>query len=129
MTKILIVDDLALMRCLLQQILEASGYEVVCAADGQEGLDKVVAEGPDLVIMDWNMPRLNGLEALRVLRADPATRFLPVFMISAHLQPADIAEMKAAGANGLIPKPFQSKQLLAVIQEHLLERGFQNNNG
>ena len=129
MTKILVVDDSALMRRLLQQVLQAAGYEVVCTADGQEGLDKVAAEKPDLVIMDRNMPKVDGMEALRVLRANPATRSLPVLMASARLEPADAAEIQAAGANGLIPKPFQSQQLLAIIRQHLSERGFQDNNG
>ena len=129
MTKILVVDDSALMRRLLQQVLQAGGYEVVCAADGQEGLDKVAAEKPDLVIMDRNMPKVDGMEALRTLRADPATRSLPVLMASARLGPADAAEIQAAGANGLIPKPFQSQQLLAIIRQHLSERGFQDNDG
>ena len=128
MTKILVVDDSALMRRLLQQVLQAAGYEVVCTADGQEGLDKVAAEKPDLVIMDRNMPKVDGMEALRVLRANPATRSLPVLMASARLEPADAAEIQAAGANGLVPKPFQSKQLLAIIRQHLSERGFQDNN-
>ena len=129
MTKILVVDDSALMRRLLQQVLQAAGYEVVCTADGQEGLDKVAAEKPDLVIMDRNMPKVDGMEALRVLRANPATRSLPVLMASARLEPADAAEIQAAGANGLVPKPFQSKQLLAIIRQHLSEREFQGNNG
>ncbi len=129
MAKILVVDDSALMRRLLQQVLQAAGYEVVCTADGQEGLDKVAAEKPDLVIMDRNMPKVDGMEALRVLRANPATRSLPVLMASARLEPADAAEIQAAGANGLIPKPFQSKQLLAIIRQHLSEREFQGNNG
>jgi len=116
------------MRRLLQQVLQAAGYEVVCTADGQEGLDKVAAEKPDLVIMDRNMPKVDGMEALRVLRANPATRSLPVLMASARLEPADAAEIQAAGANGLVPKPFQSKQLLAIIRQHLSERGFQDNN-
>ena len=128
MAKILVVDDSALMRRLLQQVLQAAGYEVVCTADGQEGLDKVAAEKPDLVIMDRNMPKVDGMEALRVLRANPATRSLPVLMASARLEPADAAEIQAAGANGLVPKPFQSKQLLAIIRQHLSERGFQDNN-
>lgn len=129
MTKILVVDDSALMRRLLQQVLQAAGYDVVCAADGQEGLDKVAAEKPDLVIMDRNMPKVDGMEALRVLRANPATRSLPVLMASARLEPADAAEIQAAGANGLVPKPFQSKQLLAIIRQHLSEREFQGNDG
>ncbi len=129
MTKILVVDDSALMRRLLQQVLQAAGYDVVCAADGQEGLDKVAAEKPDLVIMDRNMPKVDGMEALRTLRANPATRSLPVLVTSARLEPADAAEIQAAGANGLVPKPFQSKQLLAIIRQHLSERGFQDNDG
>ena len=129
MTKILVVDDSALMRRLLQQVLQAAGHDVVCAADGQEGLDKVAAEKPDLVIMDRNMPKVDGMEALRTLRANPATRSLPVLMASARLEPADAAEIQAAGANGLIPKPFQSQQLLAIIRQHLSEREFQGDNG
>ena len=129
MTKILVVDDSALMRRLLQQVLQAAGYEVVCSADGQKGLDKVAAEKPDLVIMDRNMPKVDGMEALRVLRANPATHSLPVLMASARLEPADAAEIQAASANGLIPKPFQSQQLLTIIRQHLSEHGFQDNNG
>ena len=119
MTKILIVDDAAFMRRLSQQILQSAGYEVVCAADGQEGLDQVRAEKPDLVIMDWNMPRMDGLEAIRALRADPATRSLPVLVASASSQDEDIAEMEAAGASGHVPKPFQTKQLLSAIWQYI----------
>ena len=120
MAKILVVDDTALMRRLLQRILEMAGYEVVCAVDGQEGLEKVAAEKPDLVVMDWNMPQMDGLEALRALRADPATRSLPVLMASATSQDADITEMEAAGANGHVSKPFHAGQLLATVRQHLL---------
>jgi len=120
LAKILIVDDTAFMRRLLQQILQAAGYEVVCAVDGQECLDVVGAEKPDLVIMDLNMPRMNGLEALRALRADPTTCSLPVLVASASLQDADIAEMERAGANGHVSKPFQARQLLAIIRQHLV---------
>ncbi len=119
MTKILVVEDTTFMRRLLQQILQAAGYEVVCAVDGQEGVDKAVAERSDLVIMDWNMPRMDGLTALRALRANPATRSLPVLIASADLQDTDIAAWQAAGANGHVSKPFRSKQLLEVIQQHL----------
>lgn len=120
MAKILIVDDAAFMRRLLEQILRAAGYEVACAVDGQECLDMVGAEKPDLVIMDRNMPRMDGLEAIRALRADPVTRSLPVLVASASAQDADIAEMEAAGADGRVTKPFQAQQLLATVRLHLL---------
>ncbi|RLC98546.1 MAG: response regulator [Chloroflexi bacterium] len=119
MAKILIVDDAAFMRRLSRQILQAAGYEVVCAVDGQECLDKVKVEKPDLVIMDRNMPRLDGLEALRALRADPVTRSLPVLVASASSRDIDIAEMEAAGADGYVPKPFQVKQLIIAVRQHL----------
>ncbi|HEY73228.1 MAG: hypothetical protein B6I35_08530 [Anaerolineaceae bacterium 4572_32.2] len=119
MAKILIVDDTAFMRRLLEQILQAAGYEVACAVDGQECLDMVGAEKPDLVIMDWNMPRMDGLEATRALRADPVTRSLPVLVASASSQDVDIAEMKAAGANGHVSKPFQAEQLLTAVRQYL----------
>ncbi|MDY6877415.1 MAG: response regulator [Chloroflexota bacterium] len=129
MTKILVVDDSALMRRLIQKVLQTAGYEVICAADGQEGLDKIAAEKPDMVIMDRNMPQVDGMEALRALRTNPVTSSLPVLVTSARLGFAEAAEMQTAGANGLIPKPFQSKQLLAIIRQHLSEREFQDNNG
>lgn len=119
MAKILIVDDAAFMRRLLEQILRAAGYEVACAVDGQECLDMIEDEKPDLVIMDRNMPRMDGLEAIRALRADPATRSLPVLVASASAQDVDIAEMEAAGVNGRVSKPFQVQQLLATVRQYL----------
>lgn len=119
LTRILVVDDTAFMRRLFQQTLEMAGYEVVCAVDGQEGLDKVVADKPDLVILDRNMPRMDGMEALRALRADPTTRSLPVLIASATLQNTDIEEIQAAGANGHISKPFQSRQLIENVHQCL----------
>ena len=119
MTKILIVEDAAFMRLVLRQILERAGYQVVSAIDGQEGLEQITAEKPDLVIMDMNMPRMNGLEALRAIRSDPAICSLPVLMASATLEDANIAEWQEAGATGYVTKPFQSEQLLVIIQQHL----------
>lgn len=119
MAKILVVDDAALMRRLLEQILQAAGHEVTCAVDGQECLDRIEAEKPDLVIIDRNMPRLDGLGTIRALRANPATCYLPVIIASATLQQADVAEMEAAGASGSVSKPFQASQLLALVCQQL----------
>ncbi|MEA3349032.1 MAG: response regulator [Chloroflexota bacterium] len=119
MTKILIVDDDAFMRRLLHQVLHQSGYEVIIATNGQEGINKIASENPDLVVMDQHMPNMNGDEALRILRADPNTRALPILIASATLESNDVEKLERAGATGFIPKPFQVKQLLPTIQQQL----------
>jgi len=117
--KILIVDDAALMRRVLQHILQKAGYQVISAVNGRECLEKVETEKPDLVIMDRVMPEMDGLEALRALRANSVTFSLPIIIASAGQEAEDIAEMKAAGADGYVSKPFQPAQLLAAVQQRL----------
>lgn len=119
MAKILIVDDDAFMRHLLQKILQQAGYTILIAKDGQEGIDKIASEKPDLVILDQHMPNMNGDEALRVLRDNPDTRSLPVLIASATSDAEDIEKLKHAGATGFALKPFQPKQLLSTIQQYL----------
>jgi len=79
----------------------------------------VLAEKPDLVIMDQMMPEMDGLEALRVLRANPATCSLPVLVASAIQDPGEVAELVRAGADGYVSKPFQAAQLLEIVRRHL----------
>ncbi len=115
MAKILVVDDAALMQRILQQVLQTAGHQVLTASNGRECLDRVVSERPDLVVMDQVMPEMDGLAALRVLRAEAATQSLPVIMASALQDESDIRELEAAGASGFIGKPFQPAQILTEI--------------
>jgi adenylate cyclase len=113
--KILAVDDLPQNIRLLDAILGAQGYSVIPATSGAEALEKVTTEHPDLILLDVQMPEMNGYEVCRKLRDDPATRFLPIVMITS----SDIADRLTAlesGADDFIPKPFDQQELLARVR-------------
>lgn len=113
--KILAVDDLPQNIRLLDAILGAQGYSVIPATSGAEALEKVATEHPDLILLDVQMPEMNGYEVCRKLRDDPATRFLPIVMITS----SDIADRLTAlesGADDFIPKPFDQQELLARVR-------------
>jgi two-component system alkaline phosphatase synthesis response regulator PhoP len=116
---ILTVDDDDRIRRLVQFNLQRAGYRVSTAADGLEALDQIGQERPDLVLLDINMPRLDGIELLRRLRADPDTAALPVILLTAKAQDEDILEGKRSGADYYLTKPFSPVELLSVIREAL----------
>jgi two-component system alkaline phosphatase synthesis response regulator PhoP/two-component system response regulator VicR len=113
---ILAVDDERHIVRLVQVNLERNGYRVLTAADGKEALEKIAAEHPDLVVMDVMMPYMDGFEALHRLRQDPATRNLPVIMLTAKAMDHDVYEGWRAGADCYLTKPFNPHELLAFIQ-------------
>jgi len=116
--KILIVEDEKNLQLVLKYNLEMDGNEVVCAGDGQEGLS-MVDETIDLVLMDVMMPVMNGLDACRQLKANPKTKDIPVFMITAKSQLNDIEAAFQAGANDYLTKPFEPEQLSSRIKSML----------
>jgi two-component system, OmpR family, alkaline phosphatase synthesis response regulator PhoP len=116
---ILAVDDDDRIRRLVQFNLQRAGYRVSAAADGLEALEQIGQEKPDLVLLDINMPRLDGIELLRRLRADPDTAALPVILLTAKAQDEDILEGKRSGADYYLTKPFSPVELLSVIREAL----------
>jgi DNA-binding response OmpR family regulator len=116
---ILTVDDDDRIRRIVQINLQRAGYRVTAARDGMEALEQIEQERPDLVLLDINMPRMDGIEMLRRLRADPETAALPVVLLTAKTQDEDILEGKRSGADYYLPKPFSPVDLLAVLREVL----------
>lgn len=108
-------DILALVTLRLQRL----GYRVAAARDGEEALAAVAAERPACVVLDAMMPRVDGYETIRRLRADAATRHLPVVLLSARARSADAAAGLDAGADAYLAKPFRGEQLVAVLDQLL----------
>jgi adenylate cyclase len=113
--KVLVVDDVPQNVRLLEAVLTSNGYSVTSASSGPEALEKVSAELPDIVLLDIQMPEMNGYEVCRRLRADPATRFLPVVMITSSDTEVRVHAIEAE-ADDFITKPFNQQELLARVR-------------
>ena len=119
MAKILIVDDSETHLYALCKILENAEHEVVTAVDGEEGVEKAGAESPDLILMDVVMPGLNGFQATRKIRRNPATAEIPVIFVTTKDQETDRIWGMRQGAANYITKPVDKKTLLSAINEIL----------
>ena len=104
--RVLIVDDAAVVRMYHREILEAAGFEVFEAMNGLEGLEKAAACTPDLLLVDINMPKMDGYTLLKCFRADQTLRNVPAIMISTESETKDIAAAFASGANTYVVKPI-----------------------
>lgn len=113
--KVLVCDDERNIVRLIQVTLERQGYTVVTAYDGKEGLEKVRAESPDLMVLDVMMPYMDGFEVLKNLRKDPATEALPVIMLTAKAQDKDVFEGYHYGADMYLTKPFNPMELVSFV--------------
>lgn len=116
---ILVVDDDPHLRVLLTMTLERERYRVICAKDGQEGLEMARQHLPRLVLLDGEMPVMHGFDVCRALKSDPATRRITVLMLSAKAREDDIARGLAAGADAYITKPFSPLALLARLRQEV----------
>jgi two-component system alkaline phosphatase synthesis response regulator PhoP/two-component system response regulator VicR len=114
--KILAVDDEKHIVRLVQVNLERAGYEVVTAHDGKEALQKVEEENPDLVVLDVMMPYMDGFEVLQNLRRNPSTRDIPVIMLTAKAQDADVFKGWQSGVDCYLTKPFNPMELLSFVK-------------
>lgn len=115
---ILVVDDSATTRAIIKRTIKLSGLEspvVHEAANGREGLARAMMYKPDLILADLQMPEMNGVEMTEKLLADPATRGIPVVIVSAEPSAETIAKLKAAGVKGHVAKPFTPEQIHKVI--------------
>ncbi|MBW3638036.1 MAG: response regulator [Armatimonadetes bacterium] len=117
--RILAVDDEKHILRLVQINLEKAGYEVVTASNGREALEAVKAQHPDLIVMDVMMPEMDGLEALENLKNDEATANIPVVMLTAKAQDADVFQGWQSGADLYLTKPFNPMELLTFVRRIL----------
>lgn len=117
MSKVLLVDDNASNRKLSLTVLELGGHSVVQAHNAEEGLALAHSEQPDIILMDIQMPGMDGLEATRILKADPATRHIKVIALTALAMKGDRERLLAAGCDGYIAKPINYKALWAYLKE------------
>src|SRR5206468_1147785 len=114
--KILAVDDERHIVRLVEVNLQRAGYEVVTAYDGREALEKVKSENPDLVVLNVMMPYMDGFEVLKNLKADPATAEIPVIMLTAKAQDADVFRGWQSGVDCNLTKPFNPMELLTFVK-------------
>ena len=119
MAKILLVEDNEMSRDMLSRRLTRQGYDVLIAYDGARGVELAQSEHPDLVLMDMSLPVLDGWEATQRLKADPATRAIPVIALTAHATAADREKALAAGCDDYDTKPVELSRLLEKMQRLL----------
>jgi len=117
--KILLVEDQEMNRDMLSRRLKKRGYDVSIAVDGAEGLEKARSEAPDLILMDMSLPVIDGWEATRQLKADEATRGIPVVALTAHAMTTDREKALEAGCDAYETKPVELPRLLETIEKLL----------
>jgi two-component system, cell cycle response regulator DivK len=120
--RILVVEDQEDLRGVLRDLLTGSGYAVLEASDGQVGIATAKSDRPDLVLMDIQMPGLDGYEATRQIKADPDLKATPIIAVSSFAMKGDEEKARAAGCDHYITKPYSPMQLLRVIQGYLGEK-------
>ncbi len=123
MAKILLVEDNEMNRDMLSRRLQRKGFEVVVAVDGQEGVDKATSDKPDLILMDMSLPVLDGWQATRKIKDDPATSSIPVIALTAHAMSDDRQKTLEAGCDDYDTKPVELPRLLEKIQNQLSKNG------
>lgn len=116
---ILVVDDEPAQRAMLTYNLEASGYRTVTAADGEEALLVVQEQRPDLILLDWMLPHLSGIEVCRQIKSRAETRDIPVIMVSARSDEPDRVQGLETGADDYVVKPYSISELLARLRANL----------
>jgi CheY-like chemotaxis protein len=123
--RVMAVDDDHVIRGLLEVNLEMEGHEVVTAVDGQDALDKIRADAPDLILLDVMMPNVNGWQVAESIKADDATKHIPIVFLSARAMEADIRKGTDLGVESYVTKPFDPIDLMHLVSRLLSERGLQ----
>jgi two-component system cell cycle response regulator DivK len=117
--RILVVEDQEDNRRIVRDLLTATDYEVVEAEDGAQALAAVAKQRPDLILMDIQLPIMDGYEATRRLKADPSLSSIPVIAVTSYALSGDEEKARQAGCNDFVPKPYSPRQLLAKIRQYL----------
>jgi two-component system, cell cycle response regulator DivK len=117
--RILVVEDHEDNRQILRDLLASAGYEMIEAENGEVGVAAAIAEQPDLILMDIQLPLLDGYEATRRIKADPALKSIPIIVVTSYALSGDEDKARAAGCDAYIAKPYSPRQLLARIRDFL----------
>ena len=117
--RILVVEDQEDNRQILRDLLASADYEMDEAENGQEALDVLTKHRPDLILMDIQLPVMDGYEATRRLKADPATKSIPIIVVTSYALSGDEGKARDAGCDAYVTKPYSPRQLLAKIREFL----------
>ena len=118
---VLYVEDNEYNRKIVRQLLGRTSYRLVESVDGEAGVAAAFEERPDLILMDVQLPKMSGLDATRILRADERTRDIPIVIITSFAMSGDRERATAAGASGYLAKPYSPRELLALLREFLPE--------
>ncbi|MGH7317082.1 MAG: response regulator [Candidatus Rokuibacteriota bacterium] len=117
--RILVIEDQEDNRRILRHLLKSADYEVIEALTGEDGVALAERERPDLILMDIQLPGLDGYEATRRIKANPMLRHIPIIVVTSYALSGDDVKAFDAGCDAYVTKPFSPRQLLAKIQEHL----------
>jgi two-component system, cell cycle response regulator DivK len=117
--RILVIEDQEDNRQILQDLLTSADFEVIEAVDGEAGVAAATAQRPDLILMDIQLPLLDGYEATRRIKANPALRAIPIIVITSYALSGDDEKARAAGCDAYFSKPVSPRQLLAKVREYL----------
>ncbi len=117
--RILVVEDQEDNRRIVRDLLTSAGYETIEAVSGEEGVAMTQTHRPDLILMDIQLPGLDGYEATRRIKVDPALRQIPIIAVTSYALSGDDAKALAAGCDAYVTKPFSPRVLLAKVREYL----------
>ncbi len=117
--RILVVEDQPDNRQIIRDMLSTTDYEVAEAENGEEALAAVAKQRPDLILMDIQLPTLDGYEATRRLKADPAFRSIPIIAVTSYALSGEAEKAREAGCDDYVPKPYSPRELLAKIRQYL----------
>jgi len=117
--RILVVEDQEDNRRIVRDLLTRSGYEIVEATTGEEGVILAETQRPDLILMDIQLPMIDGYEATRRIKANPALHHIPIIAVTSYALSGDDVKALAAGCNDYVAKPFSPRALLAKVREYL----------
>ena len=117
--RILVVEDQEDNRQIIRDLLSATDYEIIEAESGEQALEAVAKQRPDLILMDIQLPGIDGYEATRRIKADPALRSIPIIAVTSYALSGEEQKARAAGCDEYVPKPYSPRQLLAKIRQYL----------